>query len=678
MNSKMTIKHIIKRDGRIARFQKNKIADAISKAMRAVKKEDPKQAAALATKVALMLEKNFSGKTPTVEDVQDMVEKTLMADGNTDAAKAYILYRKRREDIRTTKAAYGVYDELKLSVNAVKVLERRYLQKDERGRVAETPAEMFDRVAKNVASAEKLYGRLTDAKKTEEAFYAAMTALSFLPNSPTLMNAGTAVGQMAACFVLPVEDSMESIFSAVKNAALIHQSGGGTGFSFSRLRPKDDIVKSTGGVASGPVSFMRVFNVATDVIRQGGRRRGANMGILRVDHPDIIEFITAKENENEFSNFNLSVSVTDEFMEAAKKDMDYSLVNPRTGKPVRKINARKVFDLIVAMAWKNGEPGIIFIDTINRSNPTPSLGKIEATNPCGEVPLLPYESCNLGSINLSNMVADGKIDWEKLGRTVDLGVRFLDNVIDVNKYPLSKIEDATKGNRKIGLGIMGFADALVLLGVPYDSKEGVSTAEKIMKFIKERSRKASEGLSISRGSFPNISKSTYRGKRMRNATTTSVAPTGSISIIANCSSGIEPLFALSYVRNVLGTELIELNSSFEKIARERGFYSEPLMRKVASGSSIQSMSEIPKDVRKIFVTAHEIAPKWHIMMQAAFQKHVDNSISKTINFPENATPEDVENAFILAHELGCKGITVYRNRSRSEQVLNMNCPTCSV
>jgi len=673
----MAIKKIRKRDGRLVKFESGKIADAIYKATIAVKKKNRKLSEELATKVVKILEKRFIDKIPSVEDVQDLVEKILIQEGYSDIAKAYILYRKRREEIRKTKAVYGIYDELKLSINAVKVLEKRYLRKDEYMRVIETPRDMFRRVAKAIASADLLYDKNGDIEKTEIEFYNSMSKLEFLPNSPTLMNAGTDIGQLSACFVLPVADSMDSIFNAVKNAALIHQSGGGTGFSFSRLRPKGDIVKTTGGIASGPVSFMRVFNTATEVIKQGGRRRGANMGILRVDHPDILEFITAKESERAFRNFNISVGVTDRFMRAVKKNRDYELVNPRTGKVVKRLNARKVFDLIVTMAWKNGEPGMIFLDTINKHNPTPGLGEIESTNPCGEVPLLPYESCNLGSINLSKMVTNRGIDWKKLEKTVNLGVHFLDNVIDVNRYPLPEIKKATKGNRKIGLGVMGFADFLIRLGIPYNSKKGIATAEKVMKFIQERSKRASEALAGDRGIFPNFKKSIYYRKiKLRNATTTTIAPTGSISIIANCSSGIEPLFAISYIRNVLGTELLEINPIFEEIAREQGFYGEELMRKIASTGSIQDIDEIPRKIRRIFVTAHDITPEWHIRMQATFQKYVDNSISKTINFPGYAAPKDVEKAFLLTHKLGCKGITVYRYGSRGEQVLDVRCPVC--
>ncbi len=569
-------------------------------------------------------------------------------------------------------------NQIKLSVNAIKVLKERYLRKDECGRVVESCGEMFRRVAKSVALADTFYDKNSDIKKTEKDFYDSMTALEFLPNSPTLMNAGTGTRQLSACFVLLVEDSLESIFDAVKNAALIHQSGGGTGFSFSRLRPRNDVIESTGGAASGPVSFMRIFNTATDAILQGGKRRGANMGILRVDHPDIKEFITAKEQEDELRNFNISVGVTDDFMEAALRDGKYDLINPRNGKITDRIDAKKLFDLIVEMNWKNGEPGLVFLDTINRYNPTPSLGDIEATNPCAEVPLLPYESCNLGSINLSKMITQKRIDWDKLGRVVDLAIHFLDNVIDVNCYPSPMIEEATKNNRKIGLGVMGFADLLVCLGIPYNSKEGVNTADKLMNFIKKRSKKASLDLSERRGVFPNFENSIFYGKiKQRNATTTAIAPTGSISIIANCSPGIEPLFALSYVRNVLGTKLTEINPVFEKILREKGSYSKKLIREIISHGSVQGIDKIPDEIKHVFVTAHEIMPKWHIQMQAAFQKHVDNSISKTINFPERAMQEDIKEAFLSAYRLGCKGITAYRYQSRCEQVLDIGCVTCS-
>ncbi len=558
-----------------------------------------------------------------------------------------------------------------LSENALKVLEKRYLRKDKKGSVIETPEEMFKRVAHDIAEADKKYGE--DAKKTEREFYKIMSSLDFLPNSPTLMNAGTHIQQLSACFVLPVEDSMEGIFEAIKHTALIHQSGGGTGFSFSRIRPKGDIVRSTGGIASGPVSFMKVFNASTDVIKQGGRRRGANMGILRVDHPDILEFITSKEDTKELTNFNISVAVTDEFMETMKQKKTYPLINPRTKKITDELDAESVFNKIIEMAWRNGEPGIIFLDRINRDNPTLNVGEIEATNPCGEQPLLPYESCNLGSINLSRMVKNGKIDFEKLKNVVWKSVHFLDNVIDENKYPLKEIKKMTLANRKIGLGVMGFADMLIQMDIPYNSEKALKVAEEVMAFIQKEGRKASAELGKKRDSFPNFKGSMWETKgAMRNATVTTIAPTGSISIIAGCSSGIEPLFAITFVRNVLDKDdrLFETNPYFEKLARGQGFYSEELMKRITQNKgSVQGLEEVPHDVQKVFVTALDISPEWHVRMQAAFQKYTDNATSKTVNFKEGATIEDVKKVYLLAYELGCKGITVYRYGSREEQVL---------
>ena len=561
-----------------------------------------------------------------------------------------------------------------LTENALYILKERYLKRNYQGQLAETPEEMFHRVAKVVASADPK----ADVKIWEEEFYQLMANLEFLPNSPTLMNAGRELGQLSGCFVLPIEDSMESIFDAVKNTALIHKSGGGTGFSFSQLRPEKEKVGSTGGVASGPVSFMRVFDTATDVIKQGGTRRGANMAVLNVTHPDIMKFITAKEGPTTFTNFNLSVAVTREFMEAVKTNTNYNLVNPYT-KETRVQNAREVFEKIIDVAWKTGDPGIIFIDRINEDNPTPHLGKIESTNPCGEQPLLPYESCNLGSINLSRMLqtADGttKINYTKLAHTVKTAVRFLDNVIEANKFPLLQIEEKTKQTRRIGLGVMGFADMLIRLNIPYNSEGALQVASNVMHFIKDEALNASSELAKERGVFPTFQGSihdTPTGPRLRNAAITTIAPTGTLSIIAGCSSGIEPLFALSYIRNTLdGVQLVEVNPSFEKTAKEKGFYSEGLMKKLASGTPLSDIEEVPDEVKKLFVTAHEIDPEWHVRIQAAFQKFTDNAVSKTVNLPQQATREDVAKVYMLAYEERLKGITIYRDKSRETQVLTV-------
>ncbi|MDP3047980.1 MAG: adenosylcobalamin-dependent ribonucleoside-diphosphate reductase [Thermodesulfovibrionales bacterium] len=574
---------------------------------------------------------------------------------------------------------------MNLTENALKALKARYLLKDERGKVIETPDGMFRRVARTIAAAETQYGG--NAAEWEEKFYELMTSLKFLPNSPTLMNAGKEIGQLAACFVLPVDDSMYSIFDTLKNAALILQSGGGTGFSFTHLRPKSDVVHSTGGIASGPVSFMKIYNIATDVIKQGGARRGANMGILRIDHPDILDFIRIKRTEGELTNFNISVSVTDAFMDALRNGGEYELVNPRSETVVGKIKAHDVFKEIVESAWETGDPGLIFIDRINRDNPTPNVGAIESTNPCGEQPLLPYEACILGSLNLEKYVNSpsppfikggqegiftkrgvkegwsAEIDYKSLAEDIKTAVRFLDNSIDVNKYPLPAIEVMHKGNRKIGLGVMGWADMLILMGLPYNHKKAFELGKMVMKFMQDESRNASAELARERGVFSNFKGSIYDAPdmpRVRNATTTTIAPTGTLSMVADCSSGIEPLFALAYKKLVLDTELFEINRYFFDIARERGFYSEALKEQVINRGSLHGIKEIPNDVRRLFKTAHEIPFEDHIEMQACFQKFTDNAVSKTINMPHKARREDVERAFMLAYEKGCKGITVFR------------------
>ena len=767
------ISKVIKRDGRIVPFDKDRIENAIWKALNSVGVGTREMAAKLANEVVKILEKEFGEeKIPHVEEIQDIVEKVLVKNGLYEVAKAYILYRQRRSEIREIKKMFGVVDDMKLSVNAVTVLKNRYLLKDEQGNIIETPKQMLLRVARYIGLVDifyyeevydkegnqpkreaeeptyklkkaeineydlemlkRLYNRLgkegkmkvsfnellkfLDEKWDElyeeviDTFYQIMVNRYFLPNSPTLMNAGAPLGQLSACFVIPVDDSIESIFDALKYAALIHKSGGGTGFSFSRLRPEGDIVRTTKGVASGPVSFMRIFDVATDVIKQGGKRRGANMGILRVDHPDILDFVYAKTKEGMLTNFNISVAVTDEFMKAVEEGKDIYLINPRTGQPQGKMNARYLFDMMVYNAWRTGDPGIIFIDRINKHNPTPHLGQIESTNPCGEQPLLPFESCNLGSINLSLMVRRNKnggyeIDWKKLREVVRIAVHFLDNVIDANNYPLPQVEERTLLTRKIGLGVMGWAELLFKLKIPYDSEEALNLARRIMEYINYYSKVESISLAEERGSFPAFKGSIYDGDHprfpfeaddeekqltlnwdelrekikmhgIRNATTTTIAPTGTISIIAGTSSGIEPLFALAFFRRVLGgVSLFEINPVFEEVLRERGLYSDELIHEVAKVGSIQHIDKIPEDIKRIFVTALDIDVDWHVKMQAAFQEFTDNAVSKTINLRFESSPEDVREAFILAYKLKCKGITIYRYGSKGEQVLYIGKPS---
>ncbi|MEJ2683854.1 MAG: adenosylcobalamin-dependent ribonucleoside-diphosphate reductase [Candidatus Sulfobium sp.] len=564
---------------------------------------------------------------------------------------------------------------IRLTGNAMRVLEKRYLAKDGAGKVIETPEQLFGRVARSVAEIDARYDGPTSVAGREEVYYDMMASLKFMPNSPTLMNAGTRLGQLSACFVIPVGDSIKEIFGAVSTMAVIHQTGGGTGFSFSRLRPRNDIVGSTGGIASGPVSFMKIFDQGTEVIKQGGRRRGANMGILRIDHPDIMEFIEAKKTEGAFRNFNLSVAVSDIFMEKLEKDQSFDLINPRNGKTSGRLKARVVWRRIAEMARETGDPGVVFIDRINRLHPVSHVGKIEATNPCGEQPLLPYESCNLGSINLKKVVKKGEIDWAELTRLVREGVQFLDGIIDANLYPLPEIEEITYANRKIGLGVMGLAEMLIMLDIPYASDRALKIAEKVMKTVSRESVRKSAELGESRGSFPNFRGSMWERKglkTMRNATVTTIAPTGTISIIAGASSGIEPLFAIAFIRKVLeGTELMEVNGLFLERAKRGGFYRRSLMEEIARRGSVAEIRGVPAEVKKLFMTALDISPSWHVKMQAAFQKYTDNAVSKTINLSSDATVEDVEEVNSLAYRLGCKGITVFRYGSRSEQVLFM-------
>jgi ribonucleoside-diphosphate reductase alpha chain len=568
-------------------------------------------------------------------------------------------------------------ESIHLSAPAIAVLEKRYLKKDARGQVTESPEEMFWRVARNIAEAEGLHHTPTSVEEVSEIFFRMMASLDFLPNSPCLMNAGRNLQQLAACFVLPIEDSLESIFETVKQTALIHQSGGGTGFSFSRLRPKDDTVQSTGGGASGPASFIRVFNIATEVIKQGGTRRGANMGVLRVDHPDIMEFVSLKKRPDEMTNFNLSVGLTKEFMEALEKDGEYHLMNPRTMKEGGRLKAREVFEAIVSAAWETGDPGVLFLDRINDANPTPQIGEMETTNPCGEVPLLPYEPCVLGSINLSHMVKERngrwEADFEKIRKTVRHAVHFLDNVIDMNQYPLPQITQMAKGNRKIGLGVMGLAHFFIRLGIPYNSQKALEVGRGLMSFIQHQAKERSMELAEGRGVFQNFPGSIYSrdGMKLRNATVTTIAPTGTLSLIADCSSGIEPLFAIQYVRRALeGMEFEITDPLFLELGEKEGFLSQGLMKALSEGEILRDLPDVPQTIKELFITAFEIPPLWHIKIQAAFQEYTDNAVSKTINFPRDATKDEVREAFLTAYQERCKGITIYRSGSKPSQVLS--------
>lgn len=676
----MSWEKVRKRNGELEDFSPAKITKAIYKALSACGKDSEEEAEKLTQKVLEILPEKTKSSVPEVEEIQDAVEEVLMREGLPEVARAYILYREKRRKLREAKQKlFGVKDDLKLSLNAIQVLQERYLLRDEEGKIIETPRGMMRRVAKAMAEVDARYGENVD--KTYSEFYDMLTSLYFLPNSPTLMNAGTPLGQLSACFVLPVEDSIESIFDALREMALIHKSGGGTGFTFTHLRPRGDRVSTTGGRASGPVSFMQIFDTATEVVKQGGKRRGANMGILRFNHPDIREFIHAKEKTNFLENFNLSVAITDEEMEKVRKGEELELRNPRDGKVWEKINARELFEMIAESVWRSGEPGLIFLDEINRHNPTPSQGIIEATNPCGEVPLLPYESCNLGSINLAQMVEGEKINYQRVKEITKRAVHFLDNVIDANLYPLPQVQKMVERNRKIGLGVMGFADMLAKIGVSYYSEEALKIAEEVMSFISFQARCASQELAERRGTFPSYPESRWAEKDLplRNATLTSIAPTGSISLIASVSSGIEPFFALAFRRYVLdNTELLEINPILEEKLKS---YSVPeeTWKVILEKGNLEGV-DAPEELRRLFITALEIPPSFHIQMQATFQKYVDNAVSKTINLPQNATPRDVEEAYLLAHELKCKGITAYRYGSRPQQVLYLgtekSCETC--
>lgn len=678
-------KKVHKRDGIIQDFDEAKLIKSVLGSLSDAYPDDKKNqfnAEKIVKQVVSRLDKYyFKNITPSTKDLQDIVEDEFVKAKLEKAVKSFRDY-KSRVSFKAFKTLHGVRADLPLNTNSIKVLAERYLLRNDDGKIIETPKRLFERVSKSVAKVDSGFGKSAHSVELlEKDFVNMLSNLEFLPNSPTLMNAGTKLGQLSACFVLPIEDNLRGIFHTLENAMLIQQSGGGTGFSFSKLRPRGDFIASTKGVSSGAVSFIEVYDKGTEVIKQGSKRRGANMAVLDVSHPDIYEFITIKAQRDELKNFNVSVGVSDVFMDAVLKNKEYEIVNPRTRKVVRKVNASQVFDFIAENAWQCGDPGVVFLDEINRHNPTPHLGRIDSTNPCGEMPLLPYESCNLGSINLAKMFVNKKFSWEKLKKTVKLAVHFLDNVIDANKYPLPEIEQITKNNRKIGLGVMGFADALIRQGISYNSNEGVVFAEKLMKFISDEARKSSEDLAKERGSFPNFGKSIHskKFKNLRNATMTTIAPTGTISIIANCSSGIEPLFAISFVRNILGgVKLLDVNELFEEVAKERGFYSKQLMMDIAETGSLKNVKGVPNDVKKAFVTSMDISPEWHIKMQAAFQKYTDNAVSKTVNLPSNATKEDIKNIYLLAYKLKCKGITVYRYGSKKEQVLTFVGDVCCV
>jgi ribonucleoside-diphosphate reductase alpha chain len=663
-----------KRDKRIVEFDDSKIEAAITKAFES-NSADTVPVRGLTKEVVQIIQEQRKDVIH-IEEIQDIVEDTLMLRGFTEIARGYMKYREKHNEARRILQLMGVVDDLKFGPNAATVLSR-YLLKDEEGEPLETPSQLFRRVSGAVASIEKMHDKDADVEEYDDLFYSMMANLEFLPNSPTLFNAGTELGQCSACFVLPIEDNMDSIFTSLKHMAVVQKSGGGTGFSFSRLRPEGATVGTTGGVASGPISFMKVYDTATDIIKQGGRRRGASMAILRCDHPDIMEFISCKSDKKSFKNFNISIAVTNRFLESLKHEKNIDLIAPHTDEVVKSISARVIFDSIVHNAWSTGDPGLVFIDRMNEEHPLNGQ-LIESTNPCGEMPLLSYESCVLGSINLSSMVTDGAINWSRLEEVIRLAVRFLDNIIDLNAYPIREIEQVTKANRKIGLGIMGFAELLTKLRIPYDSVKGLEKAEEIMSFIRQKAERASADLARIRGNFENFALLKNRNKWKRNASVITVAPTGSISLIAQTSSGIEPLFGIAHSRMLAeGIHLSEVNPLFESVAVDGGFWSDELEQEVAKTGSVQHIDEVPDDIKKIFKAAQEIDPEWHIRMQAAFQKHTDNAVSKTVNLPNSATTEDIERIYLLANELKLKGTTVFRDGCLGGvQVLYAGCTDC--
>ncbi len=668
-----------KRDGRIVLFNKDKIVDAIFKAMSSVNKVDQELAEKLANLIEEELENKFNKKdTPHVEDIQDLIEKALITEGLAEVAKSFILYRYKRTVIREAKESLiGKIDDSDLSITSLKIAEAKYLLKDENGNIIETPNQMFQRAAKCMANVEKKYNKDEQyTKDLEKKFFEIISNLEFLPSGRILAHAGTDSTSLSSSIVIPIEDSLEDIFTSLLHAVTLQKKTVGTGFNFSKIRPRGSRTSENYGKAVGPVSFMHIFNSASELIKCRGNRKSANMAILRCDHPNIIDFIGAKENQNYLNNFNISVGLTDKFLEAVRKNDDYELIDPSTEKSVSKLNARKIFDMIISTAWKNGEPGLIFLDNINRKNPTPELGKLEITSSCAEMALYPYEGAFLGSINLEKFVRENEINYEKLKETIKLAVRFLDNAVDVSNYSIEKVNEITKSNRKIGLGIMGFADLLYEMQVPYNSERALEIAEELIKFVQKTAREESENIGIEKGNFPNYKKSIfYKKTPMRNATVTAIAPSGSISILAETSNSIEPNFAIGYMRNVLGnTQIMFVNKHFEKIAKEKGFYSPSLIKTIVEQGSLNGIEEIPEKIKRIFVVSHQITPEWHVKMQAIFQKHIDNAISKTINFPFTATLQDVEKGYFKAHELGCKGITIYRDGSRIEQVINLKEP----